>query len=147
MPISFVSSCLILPLVLVSASLLSACSSTTGRAHAEGNAAQNATTSKDSLALTSWELVRWTRAGGQLREIPHGDNGEPITLVFLAHDKPYQISGFAGCNAYRGTYKLQEGQFIGSPVRTRMACAYVPWAQLENDYVQAVGQDSRLHPG
>ena len=102
MPISFASSRLILPLVLLSASLLSACSSTTGRAHAEGSAAQNATTSKDSLALTSWELVRWTRAGGQLREIPHGDNGEPITLVFLANDKPYQISGFAGLQCLPG---------------------------------------------
>src|SRR6478736_9984790 len=29
---------------------------------------------------TQWELTRWTDATGQQRTVPHGDNGEPITL-------------------------------------------------------------------
>lgn len=133
------SSRLVLPLALVCSSLLGACSSTTGRAYAEGGAAQHATTSRDSLALTSWELVRWTRADGVLRDIPHGDNGEPVSLTFLAQDKPYRISGFAGCNGYLGSYTLQEGQLlINVPAQTRMACASPAWAQLETDYLHAL---------
>lgn len=57
---------------------LAGCAGSTGGARAQGAAAANAASSADSLAQTSWELVRWTRAGGALRDIPHGDNGEPI---------------------------------------------------------------------
>ncbi|KGT00831.1 hypothetical protein JT30_3436 [Burkholderia pseudomallei] len=30
---------------------------------------------------TSWELVGWRNADGSARDIPHGDNGEPIKLA------------------------------------------------------------------
>lgn len=110
-----------------------------GGARAEGAAAANAASSADSLAQTSWELVRWTRAGGALRDIPHGDNGEPIRLTFLAQGKQYRAEGFSGCNRYQGSYKLQGGKLaIDAPAATRMACVPAERAALEADYLRGL---------
>ena len=85
-------------------------------------AAANAASSADSLAQTAWELVRWVQPGGALRDIPHGDNGEPVKLVFLAQGKQYRVNGFAGCNRYMGTYRIEGGRLrIDAPAATRMA--------------------------
>lgn len=118
---------------------LAGCAGSTGGARAEGAAAANAASSADSLAQTSWELVRWTRAGGALRDIPHGDNGEPIRLTFLAQGKQYRAEGFAGCNRYQGSYKLQGGKLaIDAPAATRMACVPAERAALEADYLRGL---------
>lgn len=118
---------------------LAGCAGSTGGARAEGAAAANAASSADSLAQTSWELVRWTRAGGALRDIPHGDNGEPIRLTFLAQGKQYRAEGFSGCNRYQGSYKLQGGKLaIDAPAATRMACVPAERAALEADYLRGL---------
>ena len=118
---------------------LAGCAGSTGGARAEGAAAANAASSADSLAQTSWELVRWTQAGGALRDIPHGDNGEPVRLTFLAQGKQYQVNGFSGCNRYMGSYKLESGKlFINAPASTRMACAAPERAKLEADYLRGL---------
>lgn len=118
---------------------LAGCASSTGGARAQGAAAANAATSADSLAQTSWELVRWTQSAGGLRNIPHGDNGEPIKLTFLAQGKQYRAEGFSGCNSYMGSYKLDAGKlFIDAAAATRMACVPAERAKLENDYLRAL---------
>jgi len=118
---------------------LAGCAEPTGHATAQGAAAANAATSADSLAQTSWELTRWVAADGAARPIPHGDNGEPIRLTFLAHDSQYRVSGFSGCNRYMGSYKLQGGKLsISAPASTRMACPSPERAQLEAAYLKAL---------
>lgn len=115
------------------------CASTTGHATAEGAAASNAATSADSLAQTGWELTRWVNATGDQRAIPHGDNGEPIQLVFLAQGQTYRVNGFSGCNRYMGNYRLQDGKLsISVQGATRMACASQDRAQLETSYLRAL---------
>jgi len=127
-------------LLVALAAVMAGCASTTGHATAEGAAAANAATSADSLAQTRWELTRWTAPDGAQRAIPHGDNGEPIQLTFLAHDNQYQVNGYSGCNRYRGSYKLQAGKLsISAPASTRMACPSPERAQLETAYLKALG--------
>jgi len=118
---------------------MAGCANTTGHATAEGAAANNAATSADSLAQTSWELIRWVSAAGVNRPIPHGDNGEPIQLVFLAQGHDYHVNGFSGCNRYMGNYRLQDGKLsISLGGSTRMACASQERGQLEQAYLQAL---------
>ena len=137
---SFLSShCRLLGVGLLAAAL-AGCAGSTGGARAQGAAAANAASSAASLAQTSWELVRWTQASGGLRNIPHGDNGEPIQLTFLAQGKEYRAGGFSGCNRYMGTYKLEAGKlFIQARGATRMACVPAERAALENDYLRSLG--------
>lgn len=127
---------------LLAAGLITAmvgCASTTGHATAEGAAASNAATSADSLAQTNWELTRWTTKANVDRAIPHGDNGEPIQLVFLAQGNQYRVNGFSGCNRYMGNYRLQTGKLsISVKGNTRMACMSPEKAQLEQSYLQAL---------
>lgn len=115
------------------------CASDVVQARAQGAAAVNATTSADSLAQTHWELVSWVDAKGQQRDIPHGDNGEPISLTFYAQGKEHAVSGFAGCNRYMSSYLLENGMLrIAAPATTRMACPEPARAQLEHDYLKAL---------
>lgn len=118
---------------------LAGCAGPTGGARAQGAAAANAATSADSLAQTSWELVRWAQPDDTLHEIPHGDNGEPIKLTFLAQGKEYRVAGFSGCNRYVGTYVLKDGKLkIEAAGMTRMACSPPERALLETDYLRAL---------
>ncbi|MNL02362.1 heat-inducible protein [compost metagenome] len=138
MPIFSSLRCRLLCLSLLTVAL-AGCAGSIGGARPEGAAAANAASSADSLAQTSWELVRWTQPGGALRDIPHGDNGEPIRLTFLAQGKQYRVNGFSGCNRYMGTYKLEGGKlFIDAPAMTRMACAPPERAKLEADYLRGL---------
>lgn len=124
---------------LLVAALAGCASQQTGQARPEGAAAVNATTSADSFAQTSWELTRWTQPDRSPRDIPHGDNGEPIKLTFLAQGKNYRVEGFSGCNRYMGSYKLESGRLtITAPAATRMACADPSRAALETDYLKAL---------
>ncbi|MBO9356829.1 META domain-containing protein [Bordetella petrii] len=138
MPIYPLARGLLLAIVAVAAA---GCAQTTGQAAAEGPGAAQAATSADSLAQTRWELTRWTAPDGSLRAIPHGDNGEPIQLTFLAHDKQYRVNGYAGCNQYAGTYQLRDGKLIiAAPATTRKACAAPELGRLEADYLAALGK-------
>lgn len=72
-----------------------------------------------------WELVRWQRADGTLREIPHGDNGEPIVFNFSdGIDSPQgTVSGTSGCNRFTGGYgKTDTGIRFDRVAGTRMVC-------------------------
>ncbi|CAB3656440.1 hypothetical protein LMG26788_01348 [Achromobacter pulmonis] len=137
---TFLSSRYRLAGVCALAMALAGCAGSTAGARPQGAAAANAASSADSLAQTSWELVRWTQPGGALREIPHGDNGEPIRLTFLAQGRQYRTEGFSGCNRYMGRYQLQGGKLsIEARAATRMACVPAARAALENDYLRGLG--------
>lgn len=128
-------------LLVALAGVLSGCASSTGQAVARGSAAAHAATSADSFAQTRWELTRWTAADGTPRPLPHGNGARPIELTFLAHDDQYRVQGYAGCNRYAGTYRLQDGKLtISAPAATRMACPTPGLAQLERDYLNALAR-------
>jgi heat shock protein HslJ len=85
---------------------------------------------------TQWELARWTDANGQPRVIPHGDNGEPITLNLSTEGGKRHASGFSGCNRYMGSYDVKAGKLTFGPLAgTRMACASGAGAALEQPYL------------
>jgi heat shock protein HslJ len=121
------------------------CSYNTGGAQAHGAAAVNAATTPDSLAQTSWELVRWTRPDGTLRQVPQDNGGEPIRLSFIAQGREYRVAGYAGCNEYRGTYMLTGGKLtIKVSASGRIACASAQRQQLEAAYLQALSRIARF---
>ena len=72
---------------------------------------------------TQWELTRWADANGGARAIPHGDNGQPITLDLSTESGKRRVSGYSGCNRYTGAYDLKDGKLTFGPLAgTRMAC-------------------------
>ncbi|GJG93502.1 META and DUF4377 domain-containing protein [Cupriavidus pauculus] len=78
-----------------------------------------------SSGPSRWELVRWQRADGTLRDIPHGDNGEPIVFNFSDGIDSSQgtVSGTSGCNRFTGGYgKTSTGIQFDRVAGTRMAC-------------------------
>jgi heat shock protein HslJ len=88
---------------------------------------------------TQWELTRWTDAGGHALTIPHGDNGQPITLAFSTEGGKRQASGYSGCNRYTGSYDLKDGKLTFGPLAgTRMACLSGPGAALEGPYLKGL---------
>lgn len=88
---------------------------------------------------TQWELTRWTDATGQARAIPHGDNGQPITLNFSTEGGQRRANGFSGCNRYMGTYELKNGKLSFGPLAgTRMACTGGAGGALEGPYLSAL---------
>ncbi|MGE8658176.1 MAG: META and DUF4377 domain-containing protein [Achromobacter sp.] len=94
----------------------------------------------DVLAQTNWDLARWTRPGGALREIPHpSSHSVPLTIGFLHDQGATRATGFAGCNTYSAPYTVANGQLIiqSDPVATMKACAPVNMA-LERDFLAAM---------
>jgi heat shock protein HslJ len=88
---------------------------------------------------TQWELTRWTDATGQQRTVPHGDNGEPITLNLSTEGGKRRVSGFSGCNRYMGSYEVKDGKLAFGPLAgTRMACASGAGAALEQPYLSGL---------
>ncbi|AOJ10867.1 META domain-containing protein [Burkholderia mayonis] len=88
---------------------------------------------------TSWELVNWRNADGSQRDVPHGDNGEPIKLALSTQSGVRRAAGFSGCNRYGGTYDVKNGVLSFGPlVGTRMACIAPARAKLERDYLAAL---------
>ncbi|QCU54329.1 META domain-containing protein [Burkholderia pseudomallei] len=93
---------------------------------------------------TSWELVGWRNADGSARDIPHGDNGEPIKLALSTQTGVRRAAGFSGCNRYMGTCDVKNGVLAFGPLAgTRMACASPARAALERDYLAALGHISK----
>lgn len=85
----------------------------------------------------TWELTRWhlPPENGQvrLRNIPHGDNGEPIKMSF---DAPKQrLSGFSGCNNFSASVKDDpKGIEIGPVASTRKMCLEERINKIEQDF-------------
>ncbi|SEA55346.1 META domain-containing protein [Paraburkholderia sartisoli] len=95
------------------------------------------------LDNTTWELTSWKQADGTLRDVPHGDNGEPVTLTLSTANGQRRASGFSGCNRYMGTYALKDGKLSFGPLAgTRMACATLG-GQIEGAYLDALAHIDR----
>ncbi|RAP78797.1 META domain-containing protein, partial [Burkholderia pseudomallei] len=78
------------------------------------------------------------------RDIPHGDNGEPIKLALSTQTGVRRAAGFSGCNRYMGTYDVKNGVLAFGPLAgTRMACVSPARAALERDYLAALGHISK----
>ena len=87
-----------------------------------------------------WELVRWQQADGTLRDIPHGDNGQPIIFEFSDGIDAAQgtVSGTSGCNRFTGSYgKTDTGVRFDRVAGTRMACP-PPRMELESALLKAM---------
>ncbi|WP_293600363.1 META domain-containing protein [Polynucleobacter sp. 39-46-10] len=87
---------------------------------------------------TKWELVRWNlppNARGEVRarQIPQGDNSNPIQIIFDANGE--RVSGSTGCNRF--TARINEdarGFTLDQIASTKMACA-PQRMELENDFL------------
>ncbi|MGF6759365.1 META domain-containing protein [Paraburkholderia sp. GAS42] len=92
---------------------------------------------------TTWELTSWKQADGAMRNVPHGDNGEPVTLALSTATGQRRASGFSGCNRYMGTYVLKDGKLSFGPLAgTRIACM-TPGGQIESAYLDALAHIDR----
>lgn len=90
------------------------------------------------LDNTDWELSGWKLASGAMRDVPHGDTGEPVTLNLSTTTGQRRATGFSGCNRYTGTYSLQAGKLSFGPLAgTRMACA-TAGGKIEGAYLGAL---------
>jgi heat shock protein HslJ len=87
---------------------------------------------------TKWELVRWNlppNARGEVRarQIPQGDNSNPIQIIFDANGE--RISGSTGCNRF--TARINDdtrGFTLDQIASTKMACT-PQRMELENDFL------------
>lgn len=87
---------------------------------------------------TKWELVRWNlapNARGEIRarQVPQGDNSNPIQITFDANGE--RVSGSSGCNRF--TARITEdarGFTLDQITSTKMACA-AQRMELENDFL------------
>ena len=93
-----------------------------------------------STGPSRWELVRWQQADGTLRDIPHGDNGQPVIFEFNGGIDAAQgtVSGTSGCNRFTGGYgKTDTGIRFDRIAGTRMACP-PPRMELESALLKAM---------
>ncbi|MEY4059193.1 MAG: hypothetical protein RL551_432 [Pseudomonadota bacterium] len=100
----------------------------------------NAKTSPPSTEFrnTKWELVRWNlapNAKGEVRtrQIPQGENSNPIQIIFDANGE--RVSGSTGCNRF--TARITEdarGFTLDQIAATKMACT-PQRMELENDFL------------
>jgi len=110
-------------LALGAITMMSACT-TTGQPPDSPSASASLSETR-SGGPSRWELVRWTRADGTRRDLPHGDNGEPIVFNFSDGIDSSQgtVSGTSGCNRFTGGYgKTASGVRFDRIAGTRMAC-------------------------
>ncbi|KAA6119326.1 DUF4377 domain-containing protein [Cupriavidus cauae] len=87
-----------------------------------------------------WELVRWQMPDGSLKQIPHGDNGEPVLFEFNAGIDAAQgtVTGNTGCNRMTGSYgKTDSGMRFDRVASTRRACP-PPLMEVENSLLNAM---------
>lgn len=114
--------CVPATLTLAAMALLAGCTTTTTTPDSPGAGASLQT---QSDGPSRWELTRWQRADGTLREVPHGDNGQPVIFEFNSGIDAAQgtVSGSSGCNRFSGSYgKTTSGIRFDKVVGTRMAC-------------------------
>jgi heat shock protein HslJ len=129
--------------VLTFASLLSACAipvHTDASAEAPDPFNPAATQLLDD---TKWELTSWKQADGTMRDLPHGDTGEPLSLDLSTASGQRRASGFSGCNRFMGAYMLKDGKLSFGPLAgTRMACT-TPGGKIEGAFLDALGHIDR----
>jgi heat shock protein HslJ len=122
---------------LLVAAMLGAC--TTATAPDLPSAGTNLNQTQPS-GPSRWELVRWQQPDGALRDIPHGDNGQPIIFEFNEGIDAAQgtVSGTSGCNRFTGSYgKTDTGIRFDRIAGTRMACP-PPRMELESALLKAM---------
>ena len=128
---------LAMTLALASATIMSACASGQPPDTPSANTSLSETRSSGP---SRWELVRWQRPDGTLRDIPHGDNGQPIIFDFNdGIDSPQgTVSCTSGCNRFTGGYgKTSTGLRFDRIAGTRMACPG-PRMELESALLKAM---------
>lgn len=90
------------------------------------------------LRNTKWELIRWNltpNANGEVRgrQIPMGENSNPVQLAFDASGE--RVSGFTGCNRFTATLSEDSRGFTFEKITaTKMACN-PQRTELENDFL------------
>lgn len=90
------------------------------------------------LKNTKWELTRWNlppNSNGEVRtrQIPQGDAGNPIQLIFDASGQ--RLSGSTGCNRFTATLDEDARGFsLKQIASTKMACS-PQRMELENDFL------------
>ncbi len=90
------------------------------------------------LLNTKWELVRWNLAPNgrgevRTRQIPQGENSNPIQIIFDAYGE--RVNGSTGCNRF--TARITEdarGFTLDKITSTKMACT-PQRMELENDFL------------
>ncbi len=84
--------------------------------------------------------ARWilTEINGQ--PAPHGNADKVVNMTLTADGK---IHGFAGCNQFMGSYRLDDGRLkIGPLASTRMACER--GMELEQQFLKALRNSARF---
>jgi heat shock protein HslJ len=136
MPFLSLSRCTVLA---IAAASLAGCSTTTGKAQAQGPGAAQAATTSDSLAQTHWRLVRWQSPDGSDYPVALGQIYPPLSIGFTARNRDYRVWGFSGCNEFKGTYQLQGGKLIITlPSSRTMSCSSPQLGEAERAYLSAL---------
>jgi len=90
-----------------------------------------------TMALTD---ARWLLTEIDGRPAPRGNADKAVDMTLTADGK---IHGFAGCNQYMGTYRLDDGRLkIGPLASTRMACEH--GMELERQFLKALRHGARF---
>lgn len=90
------------------------------------------------LRNTKWELTRWnlppnTNGEVRTRQIPQGENSNPIQIIFDA--KGDRVSGSTGCNRFSASLDEDAKGFTFKQITsTKMSCSPARM-ELENDFL------------
>ena len=90
------------------------------------------------LRNTKWELTRWnlppnTNGEVRTRQIPQGENSNPIQIIFDA--KGDRVSGSTGCNRFTASLdEAAKGFTFKQITTTKMSCSPAR-TELENDFL------------
>ena len=90
------------------------------------------------LRNTKWELTRWnlppnTNGEVRTRQIPQGENSNPIQIIFDV--KGDRVSGSTGCNRFTATLDEDAKGFTFKQITsTKMSCSPARM-ELENDFL------------
>ena len=90
------------------------------------------------LRNTKWELTRWnlppnTNGEVRTRQIPQGENSNPIQIIFDA--KGDRVSGSTGCNRFTASLDEDAKGFTFKQINsTKMSCTPAR-NELENDFL------------
>lgn len=123
---------LFLALSCIGLSLLTSCASVLPPCSAKTSPPSN------ELRSTKWVLVRWNlppNARGEVRarQIPHGDNSNPIQIIFDANGE--RISGSTGCNRFTAQINEDARGFTFDQIAsTKMTCS-LERKELEQDFL------------
>ncbi|MBT8536011.1 META domain-containing protein [Polynucleobacter paneuropaeus] len=90
------------------------------------------------LRNTKWELIRWNltpNANGEVRgrQIPMGDNSNPIQLAFDVNGE--RVSGFTGCNRFTASLSEDSRGFTFEKITTTKMACNSQRTELENDFL------------